>query len=269
MNKMFALILLFSLNLCNGVTQEKFIIILDSLSVSGKVVATDIKKTSCNYFEKIENKENFFFKKMKVIYINSYSDFSFFYMFPSFTITNSSKPKWNGDVSVLLKPDEYFDTTVPTNQILLYDNKRNNCFLIKYSQNGSPYYNFDDIAASLVSIGLVTNIEKVYKLDKYLKPLTSISFLISPFLSTDDKPLKEGDIIIREMYFYYCDELKSKVISTWDGKNNINNITYNDLVKLLTIDKADFDKSFYETNDFSIDKVFFPDELFFDIHYSQ
>lgn len=236
------LLLLFGIQQINT-AQEKFTDILDSLSVSNKLLKTDIRELSTDYFDLMRNKQNFYFLDKVVIYVSSYKEFSAFYMFSNHAVKNSGELPWNGgeidhnNTPGLIRPVPY------GKRILLFDNEKNKCYMIDYSDTGSSLVVYSNMALVCLSDKFSYNISGIDDLNKDLLPESYISVrVIGRFEiqgENDTDTSETGDIIGKSICFRRRNVFISKTFSLRDENLKIKDITYDDVIKLLDISDED------------------------------
>lgn len=252
MKKYIFVLLLISLsNLSSLDAQEKFLSILDSLTVNGDIISIRKDTLSTNsYFEFMAEKQNFDFLNQVAIYTNSYKNFSVFHLF-YLSDWVSYKTEWDRDRGIFDDLQMMVQST-RSKQIFLFDNKLQKCFLIEYYLGGSSYNVHPEVAAMRLSAGYKKGILYIYELNEELRPISTIDVVVKvPTIdySQLDFSVNDGDILGQSIFFHRKKLLLKKYCYINDLKLNLNEITYNDLLDILNIDDIKDVKRIY-SNDY-------------------
>lgn len=218
-NKKYVLLIFFSLISFLGKAQNNLSVVLDSLSgsnITTSSIITDNCKTGLSYFDLMKTNQNFYFNNHEYIFVKEYNEYSIYL-----------SPPTRKDREYLYKTRKGLVQTEGVRPIL-FDKKKNRCYLIGYSNNIFDYSENKSLIMFNVRFNL--NINAIVKLNRDLNPISAI---ISAY--KDEYSNKVGAIITLA-YFYYENNTYSRYIhSSNDGPIN-KNIAFDELAAILDID---------------------------------
>ncbi|WP_165027341.1 hypothetical protein [Dysgonomonas sp. ZJ279] len=199
-------------------SQEKFTTILDSFRVKDKHISIDVNTdTTTSYFNKLDNKQSFMYgKNYKMLYLDSYGDFSLFGTFANEYIIGS------------LEDGLY----IPVYDFYLFDHANKRCFSLRYNiaQNFSSDNGIDISIDRNLGLGH-TYLNIIVELDKDFTALSS--FWIVGLVAEKDTNQQKGDIIAWASYFQKEGIWYKDKVSYSPPYLKINDLSYTDFLNLI------------------------------------
>jgi len=219
MNKLIIIFLFLTLFASHSFSQENFTSILDSLSVKRDTVYTGISEdTIVDYFKEMNDNRNFRLKKTdvdrEVLFIREYNEFSGFLLFPP---------------DVLRKPSSIFLEEMPQ-LFLLFDKKKQKCFLFKYNMGLCCSYDNIYKDTSLISARYSKVIGSIIELDSCFNPIQAYIFHHFP---NSSKNIKEGDSGSRFKFSH--SKTGFQILTCERERFNFKEISYLDFIELFSV----------------------------------
>ena len=239
------------LSLCmigfHAMSQDKFIDMLDSLSIYYKKVNTKIPQNNFDYFSNMQNGQNFTLKRdtieREIICVNENENISVYIMVPLQTFEKKMKP-------VGKEKQKYMENVYK--YIMLFDKKDSRCFSIKYYPGMRSHCSFWNINKnqSSISVDLRGKIIFIIELDNCFNPISSARFIAAGYDS-----FNRGDYWGRFAYKSFGD--KTQVIQIQEKKEmNIFKISYEDLKDELSLEDYVYNEADKHVGDLNVYNLF-------------